>query len=235
MSNKVKINVFLPCKKNSTRVKNKNKRKFADIDYGLLRIKINQLVKCRLIDRIYLSTNDDKIIRFVRNLNNIKIYIHKRSDKALSTSKTATQKLIEHASNIIPDGHILWTHVTSPFVTRLIYEKIIKKYKQIIKTKHDSLMTITEIKGFIWDNKKPINYNNKKVKWPKTQETLPLNKVNSAVFLSSKENYKKKKDRIGTKPYFYKLSRFEGIDIDEFEDFYFAEYIFKNKKKFLRR
>jgi len=67
-------------------------------------------------------------------------------------------------------------------------KKTTKKYKQIIKTKHDSLMTITEIKSFIWDNKKPINYNNKKVKWPKTQETLPLNKVNSAVFLSSKEN-----------------------------------------------
>ena len=25
----------------------------------------------------------------------------------------------------------------------------------------------------------------------------------------------------------------KGIDIDELEDFYFAEYIFKNKKKYL--
>ena len=28
-------------------------------------------------------------------------------------------------------------------------------------------------------------------------------------------NYINKKNRIGRKPYFYKLSRFEGIDIDE--------------------
>ena len=232
MSNKVKINVFLPCKKNSSRVKNKNKRKFADVDYGLLRIKINQLVKCRLIDRIYLSTNDDKIIRFVRNLNNIKIYIHKRSDKALSTSKTATQKLIEHASNIIPDGHILWTHVTSPFVTRLIYEKIIKKYKQIIKTKHDSLMTITEIKGFIWNNKKPINYNNKKVKWPKTQETLPLNKVNSAVFLSSKENYKKKKIELEINLIFINYQDLKGLILMNSRIFILLNIFLKTKKNF---
>ena len=235
MSNKVKINVFLPCKKSSSRVKNKNKRKFADIDYGLLRIKINHLVKCRSIDKIYLSTNDEKIIKFVKYLKNNKIIIHKRIDKTLSTSKTVTQKLIEHASDIIPDGHILWTHVTSPFVNKSIYEKIIKKYKQIIKKKYDSLMTVTELKGFVWDNKKPINYNSKKIKWPKTQETKPLNRINSAVFLCSRDNYINKKNRIGRKPYFYKLSRFEGIDIDEFEDFYFAEYIFKNKKKFLKK
>lgn len=235
MSNKVKINVFLPCKKSSSRVKNKNKRKFADIDYGLLRIKINHLVKCRSIDKIYLSTNDEKIIKFIKYLKNNKIIIHKRIDKTLSTSKTVTQKLIEHASDVVPDGHILWTHVTSPFVNKNIYEKIIKKYKQIIKKKYDSLMTVTELKGFVWDNKKPINYNSKKIKWPKTQETKPLNKINSAVFLCSRENYINKKNRIGKKPYFYKLSRFEGIDIDEFEDFYFAEYIFKNKKKFLKK
>ena len=47
--------------------------------------------------------------------------------------------------------------------------------------------------------------------------------------------YRKKKNRIGNNPYFYNLSRLEGIDIDELEDFYFAEYIFKNKKKFLER
>ena len=138
MSNKVKINVFLPCKKSSSRVKNKNKRKFADIDYGLLRIKINHLVKCRSIDKIYLSTNDEKIIKFIKYLKNNKIIIHKRIDKTLSTSKTVTQKLIEHASDVVPDGHILWTHVTSPFVNKNIYEKIIKKYKQIIKKKYYS-------------------------------------------------------------------------------------------------
>ena len=230
----MKINVFLPCKKNSTRVKNKNKRRFANINYGLLNIKINQLINCKSINKIYLSTNDSSIIDYVNKLNNKKIIIHIRKDKTLSTNKTSTQQLINHASEIIKDGHILFTHVTSPFLTTKLYEKIIKKYKDILKKNFDSLMTVNELKGFIWNKTKPINYNREKIKWPKTQDISGLFKVNSGVFLTSREIYILKKDRIGKKPFFYNLSRFEGLDIDELEDFYFAEYVYEktiNKNK----
>ena len=74
----MKINVFLPCKKGSSRVRNKNKRIFANVDQGLLRIKLNHLIKCKTINKIYLSTNDEKIIKFSKKLNNNKIIIHKR-------------------------------------------------------------------------------------------------------------------------------------------------------------
>jgi len=231
----MKINVFLPCKKNSTRVKNKNKRKFANVNYGLLKVKIDQLLKCRFINKIYLSTDDKKIINFIKKLNSDLIIVHERVDKKLSTNQTSTQQLIQHASDIIREGHILWTHVTSPLVDSFSYEKIIKAYKKNLKKNYDSLMTVSKFNGFIWDQKKPINYNSKKEKWPKTQDTDYLYKVNSAVFISSRENYIIEKNRIGKKPYFYELPRLEGIDIDELEDFYFAEYIFINRHRFLKR
>ena len=41
-----------------------------------------------------------------KKLNNNKIIIHKRKDGSLSNNKTSTQKLINHACEIIPDGHI---------------------------------------------------------------------------------------------------------------------------------
>ena len=221
MSDKMKINVFLPCKKNSTRVKNKNKRKFANVHYGLLKIKIDQLLKCKFINKIYLSTDDKKIINFVKKLKSDLIIIHQRVDKKLSTNQTSNQDLIQHASDIIKDGHILWTHVTSPLIDSFSYEKIIKAYKKNLKKNYDSLMTVTKFNGFIWNQKEPINYNPKKEKWPKTQDTNYLYKVNSAVFISSRENYIKEQNRIGKNPFFYELPRLEGIDIDELEDFYF--------------
>ena len=113
-------------------------------------------------------------------------------------------------------------------------KKISFKYKKLVKLEYDSLLTVTKLKGFIWNDTKPINYNQKKAKWPKTQETNALNKVNSAIFINSKKNYIKYSNRIGKRPYLYELSRLHGLDIDEFEDFYFAEYIFKNKRKFLK-
>ena len=231
----MKINVFLPCKKNSSRVKNKNKRKFADIDFGLVKIKLNHLINSKLINKIYLSTNDLQIINYAKKLKKDKIIIHQRKDNSLSTSNTTTQKLINHASEIIPDGHILWTHVTSPLINSKTYDKIILRYKKALKTNYDSLMTITKLKGFFWNKKGPINYDFKKKKWPKTQDTSAINRINSGVFLSSRNNYIREKNRIGKKPFFYQLSKLEGLDIDEFEDFYFAEYIFKNKKKFLNK
>lgn len=228
----MKINVFLPCKKNSTRIKNKNKRIFAKVDHGLINIKLNQLINAKLIDKIYLSTNDSKIIRFAKKLRSEKIVIHSRVDSSLSKDGTVTQKLIDHAMKIIPDGHILWTHVTSPFVDSKMYDKVIKKYKNIINLKFDSLMTVTKIKGFVWDEKKSINYNYKKTKWPKTQEIKPLNKINSAIFLNSRSNYIKFNNRIGNNPFMYELPRFLGVDIDDVEDFYLAEFLFSNKNKY---
>ena len=168
--------------KNSTRVKNKNKRRFAKADNSLIKIKLNQLLKAKLIDKIYLSTNDTQIIKLAKKINNKKIIIHKRIDTSLSQNNTVTQKLIKHAMTIIPDGHILWTHVTSPFVDSKMYDKVIRKYKNIMRSSFDSLMTVTKIKGFVWDEKKSLNYNYKKTKWPRTQEIKSLNKINSAIF-----------------------------------------------------
>lgn len=229
----MKINVFLPCKKNSVRVKNKNKRIFANIRFGLVKIKLNQLIKAKLIDKIYLSTNDKKIIRYAESINNKKVIIHLRKDISLSKSTTMTQKLISHASKIIPNDHILWTHVTSPFISSKIYDETIKVYKKMLKKKrYDSLMTVTKIKGFIWNDKKSINYNYKKTKWPRTQDIKPLNKINSAIFINSRENFIKYSDRLGKKPFMFELKKYYGLDIDDIEDFYLAEFLFRNKKKY---
>ena len=227
----MKINVFLPCKKNSTRVQNKNRRKFANVEFGLVKIKLNQLIKTKQIHKIYLSTNDKKIINFAQTLNKKKIVIHQRIDKTLSTNNTSNNDLVKHAIKIMPNDHILWTHVTSPFVNSRIYNDSIKKYKKMIKYGYDSLMSVTKLKGFIWDDTKSINYDYKKIKWPKTQDIKPLNKINSAIFINSKKNYLKYKNRIGKKPFMFNLPEYYGLDIDDIEDFYLAEFLFKNKKK----
>jgi len=227
------INVFLPCKRKSQRVPNKNKRKFANITFGLVKIKINQLLKVKQINKIFLSTDDKKIIKFVLSLNNSKIIIHERKNKNLSKDKTQTQTLINHAKDLIREGHILWTHVTSPIINEKIYDKIIFEYKKCLRKKYDSLMTVTKIGGFVWNDKSPINYNHRHVKWPRTQTIRKLNKVNSAVFLNSVENYEKYSNRIGSKPFMYDIGKFYGLDIDGIDDFILGEYIFKNRKKII--
>ena len=66
-----RILAVIPARFGSKRIKNKNIRRFANINFGLLEIKLGQLLRAKLINKIYLSTNDKKIIKFCKNLNKI--------------------------------------------------------------------------------------------------------------------------------------------------------------------
>ncbi len=111
----MKISVFLPCRAGSERVPKKNTRTFAGIEGGLLKIKLTQLISCRSIDSIVLSTNDEEVICIAESMRNSKISIDRRPEY-LATSSTSTDDLVKYVPSVISDGAVLWTHVTSPFV-----------------------------------------------------------------------------------------------------------------------
>jgi len=220
------ITAFLPCRKGSQRVPKKNIKPFASYDFGLIQIKLQQLIEAKNINKILLSTNDTEILDYASSLNNSKIGCHHR-EEYLATSETSTDDLVGHALDLIPEGHILWTHVTSPFVNAQLYDQIINQYKTVLDEGYDSLMTTNLIHGFIWNNNQPINYDRSKEKWPRTQTLEPLHEVNSAVFLSSCKNYQNLNDRIGNKPFLFPLDKIQGFDIDWEDDFEIAQAIVK--------
>lgn len=213
---------FLPCRKGSQRVPRKNIKPFAGYPFGLIEIKIKQLVQSKTIDEIVLSTNDEDILSYVSSLNIANLRIHERI-ASLSSSETSTDQLIAHALELIPYGDILWTHVTSPFINAYHYDHIVNCYREKILAGHDSLMTVTELYGFLWQNEKPINYYRQQEKWPRTQTLTPIHEVNSGVFLASSDVYCRLVDRIGDRPYLYILDKLTSHDIDWPEDFVIAE------------
>ena len=218
------INVFLPMRAGSQRVPHKNTKTFSGIDGGLCKIKLNQLIKCHLIENIYVSTNDPDVVRIANAFHSKKINIIIRPDE-LASSFASTDELIKYAPEIMPDGHILWTHVTSPFINSDIYCEIINTYQKNLN-KFDSLMTVSKIKKFIWNNHEPLNYDRNIEKWPRTQTLEPLWEVNSGAFLASKDIYKQREDRIGTVPYLYELNEEIAFDIDWLPAFKIAETLY---------
>ncbi|HDZ5087803.1 TPA: acylneuraminate cytidylyltransferase family protein [Campylobacter jejuni] len=223
----MKINVFLPCRKGSERVPRKNIKPFGKFQFGLLENKLNQFLKIDLIDNIFISSDDNEVLDYAGNLKDDRIILHKR-DKNLSSSKTQTDELIIHACELIQEGEILWTHVTSPFFNEVEYSRIIKTYKDCLKNGYDSIMSVTKFQGFFCDQYGKFNYNREKIKWPQTQSIEPLFEINSAVFMANVDIYKTYKDRIGQKPYLYVIDKINGFDIDWDEDFKIAEILYKN-------
>lgn len=217
-----KISAFLPCRAGSLRIPRKNTKPFADYSLGLIELKLTQLAKVKNIDEIVLSTNDDEILDFASKLDIPNLRLHQRDD-SLASSLTSTDTLVTHALDLIEEGDILWTHVTSPFITAAHYDAIIQSYQEQLTVGYDSLMTVTELYGFLWQEGQPMNYNRQREKWPRTQTLAPVHEVNSGVFLASNRVYRELGDRIGNRPYLYVLDKLVGYDIDWPEDFIIAE------------
>lgn len=63
-----KIAFFLPTRKGSERVKNKNTRPFADIEGGLVENKIKQLLSTKHIDEILFSSMMKCALQLLKNI-----------------------------------------------------------------------------------------------------------------------------------------------------------------------
>ena len=218
------VNVFLPMRAGSERVPKKNTKTFAGVNGGLCKIKLEQLIKCDAVKNVFVSTNDPEVVTIVKGLNSKKIKIIIRPDQ-LASSSASTDDLIRYVPEIMPDGHILWTHVTSPFIGPDIYNQIIDRYFKSLST-FDSLMTVSKLQKFIWNDSEPVSYDRGVEKWPRTQTISPLWEVNSGAFMASKAIYKRNLDRIGKKPFLFEISDEIAFDIDWFSDFKMAEAMY---------
>jgi len=220
------VNIFLPMRAGSERVPKKNTKVFAGIDGGLCKIKLEQLVTCDLVETIFVSTNDPEVINISNGFNSKKIKVIHRPNE-LASSSASTDDLIRYVPEIMPDGHILWTHVTSPLLGPDIYYKIIETYFKNLG-RFDSLMTVTKLQKFIWKDGEAVNYDRSVEKWPRTQTIDPLWEVNSGAFITSKAIYKDSMDRIGDTPYLFQLSDEIAFDIDWLPDFRIAEALYRS-------
>ena len=164
------------------------------------------------------------MVKITNLLNSKKVKIIIRPDE-LSSSSTSTDDLVKYVPKVISDGHVLWTHVTSPFICSNTYSQVIEKYLENL-CHFDSLMTVTKIQKFIWNDRKPVNYNRNLEKWPKTQTIEPLWEVNSGIFLAHKSIYESNKDRIGNTPCLFELSDDRAFDIDWMTDYKIAEALY---------
>ncbi len=226
---KQELVAFLPCRAGSQRVPLKNTRQFDPDGRSLFDIKLAQLINCPDIDRIVVSTNDEAIKSATRAAisgSERRIQLDHRPD-TLCSSSTSTDEVVRYAATIIRKGHILWTHVTSPFVDTDDYSDIIQRYFAARAAgKHRSLMTVTKLQGFIWNDTGPINYDRAIEKWPRTQTLAPLYEVNSAAFITEAAAMARIGDRITDDVLMYPLSKSKAVDIDDMDEFHLAMALF---------
>ncbi len=226
MSNEIAF--FLPTRKGSERVKNKNTRPFADMEGGLVENKIKQLLATRHIDEILFSSNDEKCIAVAEKYQSdsrLKI-IPRPNELCLST--TNLQDLICYVPTITNARHILWGHVTTPLADASTYDAAIGLYLSKLDEGYDSLVSVKELKNFLLNKNGVVVNNTTKITWPRTQDLEALYEINHAIFLAKREVYIELKNRLGIKPLLYIMDELHSKDIDWDDDFVIAEMLYKN-------
>lgn len=222
-----KIAFFLPTRKGSERVKNKNTRPFADIEGGLVENKIKQLLSTKHIDEILFSSNDEMCIAIAEKYtSDSRLRIIPRPNE-LCLSTTNLQDLICYVPTITNADHILWGHVTTPLVEAKVYDTAIEQYLSKIIKGYDSLVSVKELKNFLLNQEGKLVNNTTNIPWPRTQDLEPLYEINHAIFLAKRSVYTEQKNRIGQKTLLYIMDEIHSKDIDWEEDFKIAEIMYK--------
>ncbi|SDR69812.1 acylneuraminate cytidylyltransferase [Gramella sp. MAR_2010_147] len=222
------ISVFLPTRKGSERVKNKNTRKFSNFEGGLLELKLIQL-KNLPVDEIILSTNDEESLAVAKNLDSeiSNLIIDKRPNH-LASSSTSLTNLIEYVPGLTANENILWTHVTSPMVDSEIYRNSIQQFNSAINDGFDSLMSVNVFQNFLWDEKlNDLTNREGNLRWPRTQDLKKLYEINSAIFITPRQIYLQNSDRVGKNPFLFKMNKLTSLDVDWEDDFKIAEVVYE--------
>lgn len=226
------ISIFLPIKKKSKRLKNKNFLSFNKYKLGLTEIKLNQLLKLnkilkkkKIISEIVISTDSEVLIKKYSNLKNVKVY---KRNKNL-TLDDCLDDLILEVPKLCSGNYILWTHVTSPLFNSSDYLNFINQFFKQKKFK-SAFSATSPLTFFMNSSYQWISHDYKKKKWPRTQDLERYYLVNNAAFISTKKNYTINKNRICNKPMPILSRKYSEIDIDNKEDLLFLKKNYKEIK-----
>jgi CMP-N-acetylneuraminic acid synthetase len=223
------VSFFLPLRKGSERVINKNTKLFAGIEGGILALKLGQLLATKNIDEIILSTNDEVCIAvaelFMAKDSRLKII--QRPDH-LCQSDTKLTDLITYVPTIVNTDHIIWGHATTPIANGPDYDEGVKTYFDGLGQGYDSLVSVMPFQNFLLNQTgQVINNNSTKLRWPRTQDLLPLYEINHVMFIASRDIYINLNDRLGNHPFLMEMNKLQSLDVDWEEDFLIAEAVYE--------
>ena len=209
-------------KEYSERVPNKNIRDFCGkpLFYYIL----ESLSKSKYIDEIIINTDSKKIAKNAKEF--FDVTIHMRPDYLLKINSNEANLIIEDDISKIDCEYFIQTHSTNPLLKTESIDKSIEDFFN--QKEYDSLFSVTPYQTrLFFENGTPVNHNPNEL--IKTQDLPFLYEENSCIYIFSKNSFLKNKNRVGKNPKLFPINKLEAVDIDEMEDFIFAEFLMKKE------
>jgi len=216
---KGKVTAVVAVRKGSQRVPNKNIKPFGDTT--LLDLKLETLLKVSNIDEIIVNSDCDEMIEIGKSYG-VKT---KKREEYFASSEASNSEFHGHIGKTTDTDYIFLAPVCSPFISSEKHEEAINKF---MNSECDSLTSTSLVKGHLWLDGKPINYDLDNV--PNSQDLPDIEMINYGITIVDKNTMKIKSRVIGDNPDFIILNEYEGVDINTPFEFQTAEIIYKLQK-----
>ena len=221
--------IVIPARSGSKRIKNKNIKILNN--KPLITFLLDKFKKKKLKEKIFVSSDSNKIKNIVSNYKNINFV---KRPKKLASDLSKIEEALIHVINkekLKKNGWIITIQPNSPFINYETIKKIINLTKI---SKKNCIMTVSKNNSDFWYKDKN-NKNFVKRLFPKaprnTQKRQPLFEENSAIYATRISYLLKTKKIFDQKNISYEISKIEGLDINDRVDFLIAESIIKNGYK----
>ena len=228
-----KFLAIIPARSGSKGLKSKNTLFFNN--KPLIYWTIKAALKSKMIDKIILTTDDEKILKMQNQYSDKKIFFHRRP-RNLATNQSAIYYTIKYCLEKYSMNYdkFLLLQPTSPLRN---YKHVNEAINLFIRNKAKSCVSISKIKkakdNFYKISKdKKLVFNKRNIKTVNRQLLEEYYEINGAIYISYIKEYLKNKSFKSYKTISYCMDQKFAYDIDNKIDFKIAEFIFKNLKKF---
>jgi len=218
-----KIVALVPMRHHSQRVPGKNYRPLAG--KPLFHHILEALLACPEIQQVVVNTDSSEVIKGIRQ-HFPKVLVLERPEH-LRADTIPMNEILLYDTAQVPADLYLQTHSTNPLLKTATISRAIQTL-QAAYPGYDSLFGVTRVRTRLWDQLgRPINHNPAILL--QTQDLPPIYEENSCVYLFTRENLERRRNRLGERPYMFEIERDEAWDIDEELDFSICDLLLKNR------
>lgn len=223
---------FIPAKKNSQDLKNKNLKKLNNL--SLFELAILGAKKSQFINKIYLSSDSNEILKKAKKY---KIEVIKRKKSLSTNSSSANSVILDFLTNYFNNQDkntiVVYLQPTSPFRNNSHIDQAINHF---INTNFRSVISVTENKNFFksfYKNKETLTpFFNDKLITNNRQNLKKIYSPNGAIYIFYASDFIKRKKLTFQNSGYYLMKKIDSIDIDDNEDYNLAKFLSKKYLKF---
>jgi CMP-N-acetylneuraminic acid synthetase len=219
-----KIAALVPMRHHSQRVPGKNYRPLGG--KPLYRHIVETLLACPEIARVVVDTDSEPVIQGLC-ADFPQVLVLERPEH-LRLDHTSMNEILAHDTSQVEADFYLQTHSTNPLLEPETISRAVQTFLAEYPA-YDSLFSVTRIQTRLWDQLgRAINHNPAVL--IQTQNLPPVYEENSCLYIFTRENLLKRRNRLGERPLMFEIEAAEAWDIDEELDFAIVDFLMSRPK-----